>query len=63
MTKDGSQISVEFTIVLLHDPSQRLIGMAAILRDVTARFEEPAACDGNWRNSTDPSLRRSRYNS
>ena len=40
MTKDGRQISVEFTIVLLRDSAQRVIGMAAILRDVTARFEE-----------------------
>lgn len=40
IAKDGRQISVEFTIVLLRDPDQQLIGMAAILRDVTARFEE-----------------------
>ena len=39
LTKDGRRISVEFTIVLLRDngaPS----GMAAIMRDVTPRFEE-----------------------
>jgi PAS domain S-box-containing protein len=40
ITKDGQQISVEFTITLLRDPDQRVIGVAAILRDVTARFEE-----------------------
>jgi PAS domain S-box-containing protein len=39
-TKDGRQISVEFTIILLRGSDQRLIGMAAIMRDVTARFEE-----------------------
>src|SRR5262249_41060189 len=40
LTKDGRQISVEFTIVLLRDAEQQVAGMAAILRDVTARFEE-----------------------
>lgn len=40
IAKDGRQISVEFTIVLLRDPDRQLVGMAAILRDVTARFEE-----------------------
>ncbi len=38
--KDGSQISLEFTISLLHDESGQLIGAAAILRDVTARWHE-----------------------
>jgi len=33
-------ISVEFTIVALNDDNGRLIGMAAIMRDVTKRFEE-----------------------
>jgi PAS domain S-box-containing protein len=40
LTKDGRQISVEFTILLLRDSSRQITGMAAILRDVTARFEE-----------------------
>lgn len=40
LTKDGRQISVEFTIVLLRDANSEITGMAAILRDVTARFEE-----------------------
>jgi PAS domain S-box-containing protein len=38
--KDGTRISVEFTIVPLHDASGRMLGMAAILRDVTQRFNE-----------------------
>ncbi|HEV2189529.1 MAG TPA: PAS domain-containing protein [Stellaceae bacterium] len=38
--KDGRQISVEFTILPLHDELARLIGIAAFLRDATARFEE-----------------------
>lgn len=40
ITKDGRQISVEFTIILLRGAGNDIIGMAAILRDVTARFEE-----------------------
>ena len=40
ITKDQRRISVEFTITLLHDADQRITGVAAILRDVTARFEE-----------------------
>jgi PAS domain S-box-containing protein len=40
ITKVGRQISVEFTIILLRDDDGRVAGMAAILRDVTARFEE-----------------------
>lgn len=40
VTKDGRQISVEFTIILLQTADRQITGMAAILRDVTARFEE-----------------------
>jgi PAS domain S-box-containing protein len=38
--KDGSRLSVEFTILLFHGEGGRIVGMAAIMRDVTARFEE-----------------------
>lgn len=40
LRKDGTRVSIEFTIVPLADPTGRILGMAAILRDVTARFEE-----------------------
>jgi PAS domain S-box-containing protein len=40
MTKDGRRISVEFTIVLLRNDVRKLVGTAAILRDVTKRFDE-----------------------
>jgi PAS domain S-box-containing protein len=40
LTKDERQISVEFTIILLRDADNRVEGMASIIRDVTARFEE-----------------------
>ena len=38
--KDGTRFSVEFTIVPFIAPDGRLTGIAAIMRDVTARFEE-----------------------
>ena len=41
--KDGAPISVEFTIALLHEPSGMLLGPAAIVRDVTARWEQERA--------------------
>jgi PAS domain S-box-containing protein len=40
LTKDGRRLSVEFTIILLHDQGGELAGTAAILRDATKRFEE-----------------------
>lgn len=40
LRKDGSTISVEFTIVPLKDDSGAMTGMLAIMRDVTTRFEE-----------------------
>ena len=40
LRKDGRQISVEFTIILLHDSEHQIVGAGAILRDVTLRFEE-----------------------
>ena len=38
--KDGRRISVEFTIVPLKDETGRIVGMAALMRDVTKHFEE-----------------------
>jgi PAS domain S-box-containing protein len=40
LRKDGSRISLEFTVVPFRDRDGRMIGIAAILRDVTKRFEE-----------------------
>jgi PAS domain S-box-containing protein len=40
LTKSGRRISVEFTIVVLKDEQNCPTGTAAILRDVTERFEE-----------------------
>jgi PAS domain S-box-containing protein len=41
--KDGTRISVEFTILPFRDRAGRILGIAATLRDVTARFEEMKA--------------------
>jgi PAS domain S-box-containing protein len=43
LTRDGRRISIEFSIVLMRDASGAPQGMAAIMRDVTARFEESRA--------------------
>lgn len=38
--KDGARISVEFSIVPFADAAGTMTGVAAVMRDVTARFEE-----------------------
>lgn len=38
--KDGGRISVEFSIVMLRDAAGEPLGVAAILRDVTKRWQE-----------------------
>ena len=43
MRKDGTRISLEFTIIPLRGEDDRMQGMAAVLRDVTKRFEETRA--------------------
>ena len=43
LRKDGTRISIEFTIVPFRDAQGRMLGIAAVLRDVTARFEETRA--------------------
>lgn len=37
--KDGERISIEFTITLVRDPDGKVLGPAAVVRDVTARWE------------------------
>lgn len=41
--KDGTRFSIEFTIIPFRDGAGRMLGVAAVLRDVTARFEEMRA--------------------
>ncbi len=39
LTKDGRRLSLEFTITLLRDEAGLVLGAAAIIRDVTARWQ------------------------
>jgi PAS domain S-box-containing protein len=43
LRKDGSRISIEFTILPFRGEAGGMAGIAAILRDVTPRFEEMRA--------------------
>ena len=43
LRKDGARVSVEFTIVPFRAEDGHMAGIAAILRDVTDRFEEMKA--------------------
>ncbi len=38
--KDGSRISIEFNIVLLRAPTGELLGAAAMVQDVTSRWQQ-----------------------
>jgi PAS domain S-box-containing protein len=40
LSKDGSRISIEFNIVLLRAPTGELLGAAAMVQDVTARWQQ-----------------------
>jgi PAS domain S-box-containing protein len=39
LRKDGGRISLEFTIALIRDEGGELVGTAAIMREVTARYQ------------------------
>jgi PAS domain S-box-containing protein len=41
--KDGTRISLEFSIVLLRDEAGQPLGVAAIMRDVTTRWQQDRA--------------------
>ncbi|MXP65120.1 PAS domain S-box protein [Roseomonas sp. M0104] len=43
LRKDGSRVSLEFTIVPVHAANGGMEGMIAVLRDVTGRFEATRA--------------------
>ena len=53
--KDGGGVSIEFTIVPLRDGAGELTGLAAIMRDVTKRFEETRALKQKLAEATKPS--------
>ena len=43
MRKDGTRISLEFTIALIKDEAGQVQVMVSVIRDVTSRFEEMRA--------------------
>ena len=54
LRKDGTRISVEFTITLVFDRHGEIEGLLAILRDVTKRFEELRAVRSELSRWRDP---------
>jgi PAS domain S-box-containing protein len=55
LRKDGSQLSVEFTITPILSASGEISGLVATMRDVTARFEETKALRQQLRAVAKPS--------
>lgn len=41
--RDGTRISIEFSIILPTDPDGQVLGAVAVVRDVTARWEQDQA--------------------
>jgi len=52
LRKDGTQISVEFTITPMRAAAGDIVGLVAVMRDVTARFEELKALRSQVRASS-----------
>lgn len=57
--RDGSQVSLEFSMVLLHDQENAMLGCASIMRDVTERWQKEkelkqrlAACEAGQGSAT-----------
>jgi PAS domain S-box-containing protein len=40
LRKDGSRISIEFNVLLLRAPGGELLGVAAMIQDVTSRWQQ-----------------------
>lgn len=43
LRQDGGQLSSEFSIVLLRDPAGQILGVAAIMRDISERWQQEKA--------------------
>jgi PAS domain S-box-containing protein len=43
LRKDGTRISLEFSVVLVHDEAGQPMGVAALMRDVTVRWQQDRA--------------------
>lgn len=52
--KDGQRISLEFTIVPLKDDRGQMVGMTAVMRDVTRRFDEMKTLRRKLAEATEP---------
>jgi PAS domain S-box-containing protein len=59
LRSDGRRISVEFTIVPFKDEEGRMAGMAAVMRDVTKRFDEIKALRQKLAETTGSAKRES----
>jgi hypothetical protein len=55
LLRPAAGVSIEFTIVPLRDGAGGLTGLAAIMRDVTKRFEEMRALKQKLAEATKPS--------
>jgi PAS domain S-box-containing protein len=43
LRKDGTRISTEFSMTIMRNPAGEILGTAAVLRDVTARWQKEKA--------------------
>jgi PAS domain S-box-containing protein len=50
LTAEGTRISVEFTVTLVRDEAGAVEGIAAIMRDVSERYEKQRALRSELRN-------------
>lgn len=57
--KNGARLSIEFTIIPIKDAQGQVTALAAIMRDVTARFEEVKALRQQLRDKAALDLSRS----
>jgi signal transduction histidine kinase len=53
LRRNGSPLSIEFTIAAIHVKGE-IAGLVAVMRDVTARFEETKALRQKLRALTNP---------
>jgi len=54
LRKDGRQISLEFTVVMVHEPPGEVLGIAAVLRDVTERWHRDRAMQARMAAAAKP---------
>jgi PAS domain S-box-containing protein len=53
LKKDGKKLSVEFSILLLRDRQNQIIGSAAVMRDVTERWQHEKDLKGRLKTLED----------